>query len=514
MLEEIGVLVPIFAAGLSHGYAALALLYLAFALALVARRPRHFLLAGGASDANDALLARLNAKRWPALTQIRATVMLQTGFCILAVDFHAFPRAAAKTLTFGCSVMDLGVGAVVLQGALSRRRAGRTADDGRVRAPPLDAAAVVWRALVRHAPLLLLGLGRLLAVRATAYHEVHSEYGLHWNFFFTLAAVAAATSACERIGARSLTLGGLALLCAHQAALLLGLSEYVMHAPRVGWLAANKEGVVSLPGYLGLSMLGSALGEAFRPRQSLSTWRAALGRLAALDGLLWLAWAAVASAVQPTSRRLCNLAYVLWVLAQVPPLNSLPPPPPLSAPNLARCPAPHLAAPASRHVGPATRRWRPPTSPPITADGARARASASHSAHGARLTALHPSRAQVLLTLGLCVLTSCVRPSPLPAVIEAVSNRPLSAFLVANVLTGAINLAIDTGAVGVPAALALLAAYMLTVCAATRASDARGLSPSGAVLWMWRSQARGRRTVPGSPRRVDDVAAREPDKQS
>ena len=38
--------------------------------------------------------------------------MLQTVFCILAIDFPLFPRHAAKTLTYGHSVMDLGVGAV------------------------------------------------------------------------------------------------------------------------------------------------------------------------------------------------------------------------------------------------------------------------------------------------------------------------------------------------------------------------------------------------------------------
>ena len=38
------------------------------------------------------------------------------------------------------------------------------------------------------------------------------------------------------------------MLLAHQVMLKLGLSAYLMHAPRLGILSANKEGLVSLPG--------------------------------------------------------------------------------------------------------------------------------------------------------------------------------------------------------------------------------------------------------------------------
>merc|ERR1711965_850734 len=83
---------------------------------------------------------------------------------------RAFPRRFCKTETFGVSLMDAGAGSFVFGNALVSRAGLRGG---------------AWSAR-RGVPLVLLGLGRLVAVKASGCPEHVTEYGRHWNFFFTL----------------------------------------------------------------------------------------------------------------------------------------------------------------------------------------------------------------------------------------------------------------------------------------------------------------------------------------
>ena len=114
-----------------------------------------------------------------AIRLFRACQAVFTGICILAVDFRAFPRRFCKTETYGYSLMDMGVGSFVVGNAMiSRLVLGRT-----------------WRPK-RILPLVALGLARLITVKASGYPEHVTEYGVHWNAFFTLAVV----DLCDGLG--------------------------------------------------------------------------------------------------------------------------------------------------------------------------------------------------------------------------------------------------------------------------------------------------------------------------
>ena len=185
-------------------------------------------------------------------------IMLMTACAILAVDFHAFPRRYAKTETYGISLMDLGVGGAVFSSGLVAGAPSKLA-----KAPK---AGDLWAAPV----LIALGLGRVVTVKATNYVEHASEYGVHWNFFFTLAVVTfahtllRATTRAIGIKITSILLFVLASTLAaaqHYLLTVRGFQAWVMaDGARDNIIDANREGLVSMLGYCAIFEIGCCTG--------------------------------------------------------------------------------------------------------------------------------------------------------------------------------------------------------------------------------------------------------------
>lgn len=233
------------------------------------------------------------------LSDYRAVMMCATTNAILAVDFPVFPRRFAKTETYGWSLMDVGVGSFLFANALVV--GAREDHAGRPRAP-------LMRRVGPALPVLVIGLARTFAVKASDYHEHASEYGTHWNFFLTLAAVIVATELVSL--PRSMwAWASIALAGAYQLLLsVTGLEGWVVGpTPRDSLVAANREGIVSTIGYLAIFYAGAKAGEVARSASSRRWWAILVGCLAgyaALDSL---------SQVLPASRRLANPTYAAFV---------------------------------------------------------------------------------------------------------------------------------------------------------------------------------------------------------
>ncbi|WAQ85094.1 hypothetical protein PtA15_5A668 [Puccinia triticina] len=270
----------------------------------------------------------------PFLTVYRAQLILLTALSILAVDFTIFPRKFAKTESWGISLMDAGVGSFVFSlGIISAlpilKRLSVLA--------PQPLLIELWRSTRKTVPLCLLGLIRIVFVKGVDYPEHVSEYGVHWNFFFTLSILPLTGVLARRFFEASranLALIGVLIAIVHQCLLSqAGVQEYVMSStPRTTFVSANREGLASMPGYMVIYVLGLSAGTYVLPpspdflarllrRQTAS--RKLLIRQPGKALVVYSSWTIIwwtlfflcDAFVSAPSRRLANPTYCFWIAA-------------------------------------------------------------------------------------------------------------------------------------------------------------------------------------------------------
>ncbi|ORX51191.1 hypothetical protein DM01DRAFT_1337251 [Hesseltinella vesiculosa] len=257
----------------------------------------------------------------PYLTVYRAATMLLTCVAILAVDFRVFPRRLAKVETFGTSLMDVGVGSFVFSSGLVASRAFIAKSSAG------SFLSQLQKSLKTAAPLLFLGVARLVATKSVDYQLHSSEYGLHWNFFITLGLLSPGVTVLGQFAkdVSSFMRIGTVVVIAYQLVLYQGLQDWVLHAPRTDMISANKEGICSFIGYLGIFCIGVDIGALIftddskinrdaRGPQSLAIQ---LGTRGAISWSILFAWSRLLTfdGSLGISRRLANLPYVVWVVA-------------------------------------------------------------------------------------------------------------------------------------------------------------------------------------------------------
>lgn len=259
----------------------------------------------------------LDMNRIPFVTLFRVYVNIVTGICILAVDFPIFPRRFAKAETYGKGYMDYGAAAFVFSNALVSPEARQKNKIGShfKFSFAVKQIIAVW-------PLIFLGLVRLISVKSVNYHEHISEYGLHWNFFFTLAVVRILSSfifvLCP-VRSSWILSGGIAL-CYQFLLEMTNLKQFILHGSdgkgtRDGFLNANREGIFSMFGYVSIYMAGVQAGIFIMKRRVLvKDWIKMQCCLTISNFILLLLLHACEALVEPVSRRMANLAFVLWTV--------------------------------------------------------------------------------------------------------------------------------------------------------------------------------------------------------
>ncbi|KAK7100665.1 phosphatidylinositol-glycan biosynthesis class W protein-like [Littorina saxatilis] len=368
-----------------------------------------------AGDFNKVLNMEMESQR-PFLNYTRALMNISTAILILGVDFPAFPRRFAKTETFGTGYMDIGVGCFVISNAL-------VSPESRGRSNPCQSAKEFVHRAIRSVqsslPLLVFGFGRLIAVKGTDYHEHVTEYGVHWNFFFTLAIVKVASTALLCIcPVRLSTAVAVLFMSAYQYALSnMGLTDYILHGrdgsgSRQGLLDANREGILSSFGYIALYLIGVQLGSLIfsKKKQTFMDWGKTFLLLLLISAVSYISQSLSSTMLQPTSRRMANITFVFWIVG-------------LSVQVMWSCLAVDLASTAISAL--------------VIADRKK--------------IDVPSTEAQLLSVPGLKSATPCM--------LHAVNANGLFYFLLSNVMTGVVNMSIPAHHMSAAVAVSALLLY-------------------------------------------------------
>ncbi|KAJ3441562.1 phosphatidylinositol-glycan biosynthesis class w protein [Anaeramoeba flamelloides] len=166
-------------------------------------------------------------------------------------------------------------------------------------------------------PLVIVGLCRFLTLILTNYQRHFSEYGVHWNFFYTLASITfLSTILFNFIQPKYAAFYGVMIMLGHQFALKNGMRDFLQFAQRTNFFSKNKEGFASLPGFFALFLVACTIGYyIFKQGDSKKNWIKLYKSFIAIDIILWICYYFSNTFIEPVSRRSVNLSYGFCVFA-------------------------------------------------------------------------------------------------------------------------------------------------------------------------------------------------------
>lgn len=367
----------------------------------------------------------LESEYVPAISCFRVINSAFTAIAILAVDFPLFPRRFAKTELYGTGAMDFGVGGFIFGTAMVCPEVRRKYTEGSRFYYLTKSLYAVW-------PLVFLGVGRLVIIKSIGYQEHLTEYGVHWNFFFTLVVVKLLTSLLLIIFPVTKSwIVAISIIVLYQLALdFTPLKRLILYGTdgsgtRIGLLNANREGIISTLGYVAIHMAGVQTGSyMLKKRSHVKDWIKGTYCILLTAISLFISLYIVQVNVEVVSRRMANLAFCIWIVASSLILLSS-----LLLGDIILSFAKFLIKGA---VVPCS--WKP-----------------------IQLSATNKKHSEPLVS-------EAERKEPSLCLITAMNRNQLIFFLLSNITTGLINLLVDTLYSSTLWALIVLHLYMFTNC--------------------------------------------------
>ncbi|KAJ8973606.1 hypothetical protein NQ317_010043 [Molorchus minor] len=227
------------------------------------------------------------------ITNGRGLISLMSVIAILGVDFQIFPRRFAKTETFGYSLMDTGVGLYVFSNGIVAPETKGQKDS-------------IMKSIK--------SMARFIFVKQTDYNVPVSEYGVHWNFFITLAFTKLfASFIINFINVKYIYINAILIIISHEILLQAGLQKFVLiDTKRDGFFAANKEGLISCPGYISIYLFAVYFGYILDIKNKKHNRLNIIVKFVVAT-LFTLSATVILQKYFNISRRLANSTYCFWI---------------------------------------------------------------------------------------------------------------------------------------------------------------------------------------------------------
>ena len=178
----------------------------------------------------------------------KSMAMIITCVTIMAVDYPLiFPRQLCKTEDSGWSFMDSGVALVMIFAGATNSVVIK--QHFKVMVPPFLKG--IYNAVASNKLVVLAASIRFFLLTGIDYHDHVTEWGVHWNFFMTIACLNV-MNVFIRSSKYAIVIAVAILLFQEFIQVHWDLETYIYHAPRNNLISANREGIISILGYFSL----------------------------------------------------------------------------------------------------------------------------------------------------------------------------------------------------------------------------------------------------------------------